>query len=35
MAIFDFARRARELRFHGDDIHSFDWKLAVEYDGGV
>ena len=35
MAIFYFARRARKLRYYGDVIHSFDWKSAVEHDGGV
>ena len=23
------------LRYYGDVIHSFDWKSAVEHDGGV
>ena len=32
---FYFARRARKLRYYGDVIHSFDWKSAVEHDGGV
>ena len=37
MAILYFARRARKLRYYGDVdvIHSFDWKSAVEHDGGV
>ena len=34
MAILYFARRARKLRYYGDVIHSFDWKSAVEHDGG-
>ena len=25
----------RKLRYYGDVIHSFDWKSAVEHDGGV
>ena len=25
----------RKLRCYGDVIHSFDWKSAVEHDGGV
>ena len=32
---FYFARRARKLRYYGDVTHLFDWKLAVELDGGV
>ena len=32
---FCFARRARKLRYYGDVIHSFDWKLVVEDNGGV
>ena len=35
MAIFYFARRTRKLRYYGDVIHSFDWKSAVEHDGGL
>ena len=35
MAIFCFTRRARKLRYHGEVIHSFDWKSAVEHDGVV
>ena len=35
MAIFYFARRALQLRYYVDVIHSFYWKSAVEYDGGV
>ena len=34
MAIFLFARRVRKLALYGDVIHSFDWKSAVEHDGG-
>ena len=35
MAIFNFARRARKLRYYGDVIHSSYRKSAVEHDGGV
>ena len=35
MVIFYFARRARKMRYYGDVIHSFDWKSAVEHNGGV
>ena len=35
MANFYFAQRARKLRYYGDVIDSFDWKSAVEHDGGV
>ena len=35
MAIYYFARRARQLRYYGDVIHSFYRKSAVEHDGGV
>ena len=35
MAIFYVARRARKLRYYGDVKHSFDWKSAVEHDGGI
>ena len=35
MAIFYFAWRARKLRYYGNVIHSFNWKSAVEHDGGV
>ena len=24
-----------KLRYYGDVIHSFDWKSAVEHEGGV
>ena len=34
-AIFNFARRARKLRYYGDVIHSCYRKSAVEYDSGV
>ena len=33
--IFYFARCVRKLVLYSDVIHSFDWKSAVEHDGGV
>ena len=35
MAIFYFTWHACKLRYYGDVTHSFDWKSAVEHDGGV
>ena len=35
LAIFEFARRVRKIALYSDLIHSFDWKSAVEHDGGV
>ena len=35
MAIFYFAWCALKWRYYGDVMHSFDWKSAVEHDGGV
>ena len=35
MAIFYFALSARKHCYYGYVIHSFDWKLAVEHDGGI
>ena len=35
IAIFNFARRVRKIALNSDLIHSFDWKSAVEHDGGV
>ena len=35
MVIFNFARLAAKLRYYGNVVHSFYWKSAVEYDGGV
>ena len=35
IAIFYFARRVRKLALYSDVIHLFDWKSAVEHDGGV
>ena len=32
---FYFARCVRKLRYYSDVIHSFDWKSAIEHDGGV
>ena len=30
-----FARCVRKLALYSDVIHLFDWKSAVEHDGGV
>ena len=35
IAIFYFAWCVRKLALYSDVIHSFDWKSAVEHDGGV
>ena len=35
MAIFNFARRARKLRYYGDVIQPSYRKSAVEHDGSV
>ena len=35
IAIFYFARRVRKIALYSDLIHSFDWKSAVQHDGGV
>ena len=35
IAIFYFARCVRKIALYSDPIHSFDWKSAVEHDGGV
>ena len=35
MAIFNFAPRVRKMALYSDLIPSFDWKSAVEHDGGV
>ena len=32
---FYFARCVRKIALYSDVIHSFDWKSAVEHDGGV
>ena len=31
---FNFARCVRKLRYCSNVIHSFDWKSAVQHDGG-
>ena len=33
--IFDFMWCVCKLCYYGDVIHSFDWKSAVERDGGA
>ena len=35
MAIIYFARRVPKIALYSDLIHSFDWKSAIEHDGGV
>ena len=35
LSIFLFARRVRKIALYSDLIHTFDWKSAVEHDGGV
>ena len=35
IAILYFPRCVRKLVLYNDVIHSFDWKSAVEHDGGV
>ena len=35
IAIFYFPRCVRKIALYSDLIHSFDWKSAVEHDGGV
>ena len=35
IAIFYFTRYLRKLALYSDVIHSFDWKSAIEHDGGV
>ena len=32
---FYFARCVRKIALYSDVIHSFDWKSAIEHDGGV
>ena len=32
---FYFARRVRKLALYSDVIHLFDWKSAIEHDGGA
>ena len=33
--IFYFAQCICKITLYGDVIHSFDWKSAIEHDGGV
>ena len=33
--IFYFARCESKFALYSDIIHSFDWKSAIEHDGGV
>ena len=35
IAILYFARCLRKIALYSDLIQSFDWKSAVEHDGGV
>ena len=35
IAIFYFARCVSKLALYSDVIHLFDWKSAIEHDGGV
>ena len=35
LLLFNFERRVRKIALYSDLIHSFDWKSAVEHDGGV
>ena len=35
IAIFNSARHIRKIALYSDLIHSFDWKSAVEHDGGI
>ena len=35
IAIFYFVLCVRKIALYSDLIHSFDWKSAVEHDGGV
>ena len=35
IVIFYFARCIRKIVLYSDLIHLFDWKSAVEHDGGV
>ena len=35
IAIFYFAWCVRKCCYYGDVIHLFDWKSAVEHDGGI
>ena len=33
--IFNFALCVCKLHYYSDVIHSFDWKSAIEHDGGI
>ena len=33
--IFYFARCVHKIALYSDVIHSFNWKSAIEHDGGV
>ena len=35
IAIFYFAWCVCKIALYSDVIHSFDWKSAIEHDGGV
>ena len=35
IVIFNFTWCVRKFALYSDLIHSFDWKSAVEHDGGV
>ena len=35
IVIFYFVQCLRKLHYYSDVIHSFDWKSAIEHDGGV
>ena len=35
ITIFYFVLCVRKIALYSDLIHSFDWKSAVEHDGGV
>ena len=35
LQFFYFAQCISKLSYFSDIIHSFDWKSAVKYDGGV
>ena len=32
---FYFTRCVRKFRYYSDVMHSFDWKSAIENDGGI
>ena len=35
IVIFYFVRCVHQFALYSDVIHSFDWKSAIEHDGGV